>query len=162
MKLFARLIGKTPPSPPTLQERISILSAGSVDLILDAALHADDESLRIAAIDKLPDCDALRRIAGLSATDEGSAVASAATLERAARTRMAQLIDEGSIDFAAFCNQARDRPAMFAVAALCKDEGRLPQALALIDDPEQFAHRAVESPSSRLRQLAAEQVHDPA
>jgi Domain of Unknown Function (DUF349) len=145
MKLFARLIGKTPPSPPTL----------------DAALHADAESLRIAAIDKLPDGDALRRLAGLAA-DEGTAIAPAATLERAARTRLAQLIDDGSIDFAAFCNQARDRPAMFAVAALCRDAVRLPQALALIDDPAQLAQLAIESPSSRLRQLAAEQVRDPA
>jgi hypothetical protein len=144
MKLFARLIGKTPPSPP------------------DAALHADDESLRIAAIDKLPNGDALRRLAGLSATAEGPAIASTATLERAARTRLAQLIDEGSIDFAAFCDHVRDRAAIFAVAALCKDTGRLPQALALIDDPAQLAQLAVESPSSRLRQLAAEQVQDPA
>ena len=162
MKLFARLIGKTPPSPPTLQERISILNAGSAGLILDAALHADDESLRIAAIDRLPDGDALRRLAGLSATAEGAAIASTATLERAARTRLAQLIDEGSIDFAAFCDHVRDRATIFAVAALCKDTGRLPQALALIDDPAQLAQLAIESPSSRLRQLAAEQVHDPA
>jgi uncharacterized protein DUF349 len=159
MKLFARLLGKSPPSPPTLQERISILHAGSADVILDAALHAGEESLRIAAIDKLPDGDTLRRLAGLSATAE-SAVASPATLERAARARMAQLIDEGSIDFNAFCDQARHGP-MFAVAALCKDAARLPQALALIDDPAQLAQLVVEAPSSRLRQLAAERVHDP-
>jgi Domain of Unknown Function (DUF349) len=162
MKLFARLIGKTPPSPPTLQERISILHAGSADRILDAALHADDESLRIAAIDKLPDGDALRRLAGLFATAEGSAIASPATLERAARARVAQLIDEGSIDFAALCDQARNHPTMFAVAALCKDAGRLPQALSLIDDPAQLSQLVVEGPASRLRQLAAERVHDPA
>jgi Domain of Unknown Function (DUF349) len=161
MKLFARLIGKTPPSPPTLQERISILHAGSADLILDAALQADDESLRIAAIDKLPDGDALRGLAGLSATTKRTAITSRATLERAARTRMAQLIDEGSIDFAAFCDQALDRPTMFAVAALCKDASRLPQALALIRDPAQLAQLVVESPSSRLRQLAAARVHEP-
>ena len=149
MKLFARLFGKTPPSPPTLQERISILQAGSAD-----------ESLRIAAIDKLPDGDELRKLAGLSATAEGTA-ASPATLQRAARTRMARLIDEGSIDFTAFCDQARNGPTMFAVAALCKDAGRLPQALALIRDPEQLAQLVVDGPSSRLRQLAAERIHDP-
>ena len=147
MKLFARLIGKTPPFPPTPQ---------------DAALPADDESLRIAAIDKLPDGDVLRKLAGLSATAEGTAIASSTTLERAARARMAQLIDEGSIDFAAFCDQARNQPTMFAVAALCKDPGRLPQALALIDDPAQLSQLVVEGPASRLRQLAAERVHDPA
>ena len=85
MPLFARLFGKTPPSPPTLQERVSILHAGSADVILDAALHAGDESLRIAAIDKLPDGDDLRKLAGLSATAE-STVASPATLQRAAQT----------------------------------------------------------------------------
>jgi hypothetical protein len=162
MKLFARLFGKTPPSPPTLQERISILHAGSADLILDAALHAEEENLRIAAIGKLPDGDALRQIAGLSATAERTAVASPANLERAARARMAQLIDEGSIDFTDFCDQARNRPTMFAVAALCKDAGCLTQALDSIRDPAQLAQLVVESPSSRLRQLAAERVHDAA
>jgi hypothetical protein len=149
MKLFARLFGKTPPSPPTLQERSSIHNSGSAD-----------ESLRIAAIGKLPDGDDLRRLAGLSAAAE-STVASPAALQRAARTRMAQLIDEGSIDFAAFCDQAQNSPTMFAVAALCKDAGRLPQALDLIGDPEQLAQLVVDGPSSRLRQLAAERIHDP-
>jgi hypothetical protein len=115
MKLFARLFGKTPPSPPTLQERISILNAG----------HAEEESLRIAAVHKLPDGDDLRKLAGLSATAESTA-ASPATLQRAARTRMAQLIDEGSIR-----------------------------------DPAQLAQLVVDGPSSRLRQLAAERIHDP-
>jgi hypothetical protein len=92
MKLLARLFSKAPPSPPTLQERIAILNAGSADLILDAALHAEEESMRVAA-----------------------------------QTRVAQLIDDGSIH-----------------------------------DPAQLAQLVVESPSSRLRQLAAELVHDPA
>jgi hypothetical protein len=126
MKLFARIFDKAPPSPPTLQERISMLHAGSADVVLEAALHADDESLRIAA-----------------------------------RTRTAQLIDEGVIDFSAFCDQTQNGPTMFAVAALCKNTGRLPEALDLIRDPAQLARLVVEGPSSRLRQLAAERVHDP-
>ena len=150
MKLIARLFGKTPPPPPTPLERISTLQAG----------HAEEEALRIAAVDKLPDGDALRELAGLSATAE-STVAAPATLKRAARTRMARLIDEGAIEFTAFCDQARNGPAMFAVAVLCKDAGRLPQALDLIRDPEQLAQLVVDGPSSRLRQLAAERIHDP-
>src|SRR5258708_4344009 len=51
---------------------------------------------------------------------------------------------------------------MFSVAALCKDTGRLPQALACIDDPIQVAQVVVESPSSRLRRLAAQRLEDPA
>src|SRR5208282_3561389 len=41
-----------------------------------------------------------------------------------------------------------------------KDTSRLTQALASIDDPMQVAQLVVESPSSRLRQLAAEVVED--
>jgi hypothetical protein len=58
-----------------------------------------------------------------------TAIASAANLERAARVRTAQLIDESSI--------------------------------ASISDPAQLAQLVVQGPSSRVRQLAAERVHDP-
>jgi len=162
MKLFARLFSKNPPSPPTLQERIALLNAGSADLLLETALHAEEENLRVAAVDKLPDGDALRRLAGLAASTDGTSIASSAAVERAARMRVAQLIDEGAIVFSAFWDGAGNRPAMFSVAALCKDTGRLPQALASIRDPAHVAQLVVESPSSRLRQLAAELVQDPA
>jgi hypothetical protein len=163
MKLFARLFSKNPPAPPTLQERIALLNAGSADLLLETALHAEEENLRVAAIDKLPDGDALRRLAGLAASTEGASIASSAAAERAARMRVAQLLDEGAIDFTVFWDGAGNRPVMFSVAALCKDASRLlPQALASIRDPAQVAQLVVESPSSRLRQLAAELVQDPA
>src|SRR6202040_4424103 len=60
-----------------------------------------------------------------------------------------------------YCDSARNQPEMFSVAALCKDPGRLPQALASIQDTAQIAKLVVESPASRLRQLAAESIRDP-
>jgi len=162
MKLFARLFDKPRPSPPTLPERIAILQAGSPDIIVDTALHAGEENLRVAAIQKLPDGEVLRGLAGFGASTAGTASASSPAVERAARTRMAQLIDEGAIDFPAYCDRARSQPDMLSVAALCKDADRLPQALASIQDPAQIAQLVVESPSSRLRQLAAESIRDPA
>jgi hypothetical protein len=161
MKLFSRFFRKAPAPPPTLEERIAILSAGSLDLIVGTAFGTDEEGLRVAAIRKLPDGEDLRRLAGLSGLADSASVAFPAALEQAAQERVAQLIDEGSIDFAGFCNQAGNRPMMFSVAALCKDTSRLPQALASIDDPIQVAQLVVESPSSRLRQLAAQVVEDP-
>jgi Domain of Unknown Function (DUF349) len=162
MNPFSRLFSKTPPSPPTLQERIAILKASSADSLVDAALHAEEETLRVTAIEKLPDGETLRGLAGLGASSTGSSTASFPAAERAARARLAQLIDEGAIDFSAYCDRARNQPEMFAVVALCKDANRLPQALASIQDSAQVARLVVESPSSRLRQLAAESVHDPA
>jgi len=127
------------------------------------ALGSGDEGLRVAAIHKLPDGDALRRLAGLSSLAEGSSSAISPAVGRAAQARVAELIDAGSIDFAEFCAQAATRPpVLFSVAGLCKDTDRLSQALACIDDPKQIAQLAVDSPSSRLRQLAAEAVEDPA
>jgi hypothetical protein len=82
--------------------------------------------------------------------------------ERAAQTRIAQRIDAGSIDFSAYCAGHANLPAMLCVAALCKDTTLLPRALASIHDPALVAQLAVQSPSSRVRQLAAEAVEDPA
>jgi hypothetical protein len=161
MKLFSRFFSKAAPSPPSLEERIKTLNAGSPDLIIDTAFGTDDESLRVAAVHKLPDGDGLRRLAGLPGLADSASVAFPAALEQAAQARLAQLIDEGSIDFAGFCDQARNRSVMFSVAALCKGASRLPEALACIDDLIQVAQLVVESPSSRLRQLAAQVVEDP-
>jgi len=145
-----------------LEERIATLNPGSPDLLLGTALGTDEEALRVAAIHKLPDGDALRRLAGVSGLADSASVAFPAVLQQAAQARLAELIDEGSIDFAGFCHQAENRAVMSSVAALCKDTGRLPQALASIDDPIQVAQLVVVSPSSRLRQLAAQRVEDPA
>jgi hypothetical protein len=161
MKLFSRFFRKAPPSPPTLGERVATLDSGSAELILGTALGSGEEGLRVAAIQKLPDGDALRRLAGLSGIAEGSPTAMSPALSRAAQARVAQLIDAGSIDFEEFCAQTASRPVFFSVTALCKDTGRLSQALATIDNPKQIAQLVVDSPSSRLRQLAAEAVEDP-
>ena len=140
MSLFSRLFQKTPPAAP-----------------LDAT-PPEQDAPRIEAVGRLPDGVELRGIAGLA--DRTGAVAPIA-LQRAAQSRLAHLVDEGSIDFAEFCQHAKNQSALFAVAALCEDAGRLPQALALIHDPSQIAQLVTDSPSGRLRQLAAHAVHDP-
>jgi Domain of Unknown Function (DUF349) len=151
MKLFSRIFQKPPAAPPALKERIA-----------DTAYGSEEDGVGVAAVLKLPDGEALRKLAGLSAAADHAAIAPPVALERTAQTRIAQLIDAGCIDFSGFCAQHPDLPAMFCVAALCKDTARLPQALASIHDPALVAQLAVESPSSRVRQLAAEAVEDPA
>jgi hypothetical protein len=154
MKLFSRLFQKPSAAPPTVKERIAPLDAG--------AAGADGEGLRAAAVLKLPDGADLRKLAGLSVAADPAAAPAPAALERTAQTRVAQLIDAGAIDFQEFCAQHASLPAMLCVAALCQDSARLPQALESIHDPALLARLAAESPSSRVRQLAAEAVEDPA
>ncbi|MGA2188020.1 MAG: hypothetical protein ABSH33_05785 [Steroidobacteraceae bacterium] len=162
MKVFSRLFSKAQRVAPTLDERIAALAAATPDVMLSTALGSGDKDLRLAAIRMLPDGDGLRKLAGVSASAEGADPAVPTSLKRAARTRLAQLIDEGSVDFAEFCAEAGSRNGMFSVAVLCQDTGLLPQALAAITDPARLAQLAVEGPSGRLRQLAAQAVDDPA
>jgi hypothetical protein len=161
MKLFSRFFNKSPPSPPTLEERITMLDGGSPDLILGTALGTDDEGLRVAAIHKLNDGDDLRKLAGASGLADSASVAFPAALEHAAQARLAELIDEGAVDFGEFCARAKNRSVMLSVAALSKESSRLAEALARIDDPVQVAQLVVESSSSRVRQLAAQAIEDP-
>jgi hypothetical protein len=91
-----------------------------------------------------------------------AAVPDSAALERAAEARLVGQIDAGDVDFATVCAQTTDRTALLRIALLCKDPGRIQQALATIDDPSEFMQLALRSPSSRVRQLAAEQLTDPA
>jgi hypothetical protein len=153
MKLFSRFFDKSPPSAPAPGERIAVAGA---------ALEADEAALRVAAVHELPDGETLRRLAGLLGPADEATNAMPAAVERAAQGRLARLIDEGTIGFAAFCAEAENRSAMFSVAALCEDPSRLSAALASVDDPPQVAQLVLESPYSRLRQLAAETVDDPA
>jgi hypothetical protein len=160
VKLFSRLFTKAPAPPPSLQERITTLNAGTPDLILETALCAGEEGMRVAAIQKLRDGPDLRRLAGLSGLAPNPSITFPPRLQQAAQGRLAQLIDDGSIDFDGFCAQAQNRSVMFSVVAQCKDASRLPDALASIDDPIQMAQLVVDSPSSRLRQLAAQAIDD--
>jgi len=163
MKPFSRLLRKTsPPPPPTLAQRIASLQTAPTEVVVDTALGSDDASLRVGAIRLLPDSDALRVLAGLADPPQGVEAPTPPAVRQAAHERLAQLVDEGSIDFAAFCSGREHRPESMTVAALCKDPDRLRQVLARIDDPAVLARLAIEGPSSRVRQSAAAAIDDPA
>jgi hypothetical protein len=161
LRLFRKAPSALPPPPPTLPQRIAALQAAPGEIVVTTALGGDEEGLRVAAVRLLPDGDALRTLAGLADAPEGAAMRTPQKVLLAAHERLAQLIDDGSIDFAAFCAGRAQRPETLAVAALCRDPDRLRQALARIDDPGVLARLACEAPSSRLRQAAAATVDDP-
>ncbi len=164
MKILSRMFPKAPPPPPppTSAERATALRSAPADLVVTTALGDGDASLRVEATRLLPDGDALRTLAGLADQPGSPGAHTTSALRKAALERLAQLIDEGSIDFAAFCSSFGHRPESMAVAALCKDHDRLDQMLAGIDDPAILARLVVESTSSRVRQSAAAAIADPA
>jgi hypothetical protein len=156
---LSRLFRSAPPLPPAAQDRAAMLDSGSPELIAATALGDGEETLRAAAVRKLPDGAALRTLAGLRV---GAGATRPSSLERIAQERMAQLVDAGAVDFAGLCTAASGTSALPAVAALSGNPAHLPQALALIDDPNRMAALVIEGSSSRIRQLAAQTIEDPA
>jgi len=156
---LARLFRAAPPIRPAPVDRVAALDTGSPELIIATALGDGAETLRAAAVRKLPDGDVLRMLAGFG---DGVSPPASSSLERVARERMAQLIDAGALDFAELCSSTENLAAVLAVAGFCGNPAHLPQALALIDDPHRVAALVTEGSSSRVRQLAAESIQDPA
>ncbi len=163
MTVLSRFFQKAPPPPPpTVEQRIAALSAATTETLVPIALGTDEEEMRIAAVRMLPDCDALRRLAGLAMGPDGIATPTGSTLRQAAQTRMAQFIDHGSLDIATLGTEPSQRGALLAVAALCEDDTRLPGIIAGITAPADLYKLVTDNPSSRVRQLAAAAIDDPA
>jgi hypothetical protein len=158
-KPLVYLFRRAQESPATLETRVAALDEGSSELIAATATGHGEEALREAAVRKLPDGTTLRKLAGLS---EGAAASESADVARFAQERVAQLIDSGSIEFADLCAVVGNTTALLSVAGLCSNPDHLAQVLLSIDDPQRMASLVVEGSSSRLRQLAAQSIEDPA
>jgi Domain of Unknown Function (DUF349) len=154
---LSRLFGTAPDDSPTAPDSIAGLDSVPPQRLSAAALEGGDETLRAAAIGKLMDGESLRTLAGLCA---GAASGVSASLERAAQERLAQLIDEGALEFETLRATPVNVSALLAVAGYTSDPERLPRTLASIDEAERRA-LVLGGPSSRIRQLAAHSVSDP-
>ena len=154
---LSRLFGTAPDDSPTALESIAGLDSLPPQRLSAAAPEGSDETLRAATIGRLMDGESLRTIAGLCV---GTASGVSANLERAAQERLAQLIDEGALEFETLRATPVNVSALLAVAGYTSDPERLPRTLASIDEAERRA-LVLGGPSSRIRQLAAQSVSDP-
>ncbi len=160
MSPLSRLF-KPPTPPPTLAERIAALDSAGADAFASIASGDEEEALRLAAIDRLADGPVLRLLGGLASPTDGQAPPSG-TVQQAAQRRLARLIDQGAIDFPGFCAEPSFEAERLAIVSLCADGEPLQQMIAAVDDPSRLADLAIESSSSRVRQLAATAIEDPA
>ena len=156
---LTRLFGKAPPGAAAPADPIAAPAAASPQALISTALGNGDEAQRAAAIRKLEDRSALAALAGIGA-EASDAVPPG--LVRTAQQRLAELVDAGSLDFEELRAAQGNLSALLAVAGYCGDPGPLTRALASIEDPERRAELVLEGPSSRIRQLAAQAVSDPA
>jgi Domain of Unknown Function (DUF349) len=155
---LSRLFGTAPENPPPPADPIATLDSAPPASLIATARGAGDEALRAAAIGKLTDVESLLTLAGLR---PGAAGAAPPGLERIAQQRLAQLIDAGAVDFEVLSAPSANVGALLAVAGQCSGPERLSRALGSLDD-SQIAGLVLEGASSRIRQLAAQSVSDPA
>jgi hypothetical protein len=154
---LSRLLG-TSPGDPSGSDPIGALDSAQSQQLVTVALEGGDDTLRAAAIGKLTDGESLRTLAALRV---GTPSGLPASLERAAQERLAQLVDAGTLDFETLQAPPVSVAALLAVASYSGDPERLPRSLATIDEAERSA-LVFGASSSRIRQLAAQSISDPA
>jgi DNA repair protein SbcC/Rad50 len=149
MTLLTRVFRPASPLPKTLDEKIAELASQSAEIIAGIALNSDETELRSAAIAKLGIGNALFKLAD-----------TIDPVQRVAQQRIAQLIDANALDFAEFCRRTANTATLLSVAGFCSDPARLQQVVVSITDVAVLSKLAVEGVSTKVRQLAAEAIHD--
>ena len=149
---LSRLFHPATPQVPSLPERIEALAGDSPEQLAAIAMDDGEAELRAAAIERLPDGNALRELAGLGGSPPSEELA------HFARRRLATLIDTQAIEWQALASSSENRAALVEVAELCAGPEPLKQWVASIADPIEITRLVVEGSSIRLRQLAAERV----
>ncbi len=154
MSFLARLLGKKP-QPKIVEKKATNLEALSLDALVGVIKSGDDESTRMAAIQKINDQDILLSLAGISEASNLNAA-----IQKAAKQRLASLIDSGAIDGEQLSQRITDKMALFALLGLSNNAQLFETAFDSISDQTELAKFAVDGSTSKLRQRAAEKITD--
>jgi hypothetical protein len=152
---LSRLFRPAPPLTPSLTERIATLDAASPEQLAAIALAEGEDAVRAAAIERLPDGDSLRSLAGLR---QGAPPSQDFT--PLAQQCLARLIDRDVVTWASLCSASENSSALLQVAELCSNPALLEQAVTSIHDPQELARLVLEGSSMHLRQLAARHIEE--
>lgn len=154
MSFFARLLGKkTQPKP--VEKKTTNLEALSLDALVNVIKSGDDEAVRIAAIQKITDQEILLSLAGIS---EASSLS--VSVQKAAKQRLASLIDSGAIDGEQLSQRISDKMALFALLGLSSNNQLFENVFNAINDQAELTKFALDGSTSKLRQRAAEKISD--
>jgi len=144
MRFLSRFFGKAPPPPAATRPS----TAKSADVTISRAVEQERGA---AAVEQMPFGDALLAIAG---DDKSSS-------QKAAQQKLAKMLDAATLDVARLNSQLANKVAVLSIASQATDAKHLEQAIRTIDDVNFWLRLATDGPSTKLRQLAAEQIEDP-
>ena len=149
MAMMSQLLDKM--KPKTLEQRIAELPSLSMEALTLITQGEEAESLRIAAVAYLTDCNEL---IALAVTDK------APKLQQAAKIRIASLIDDGSIVVDEFSRRDMDSLVQLSIVGFCEKPDVLTQVLSTHTDEEFLYQIAIEGVPARVRELAAAKIED--
>ncbi len=153
MSFFSRLFGKKKAQPVVVEKKTVNLEALSLDALVGVIQSGEDEQVRIAAIQKITDQATLLKLASIGETSTVNA-----SVQKAARQRIANLIDAGAINGQQLAQNINDKPGLFALFGLVSDNQLFEQLFGTIGDETELAKYALDGSTSKLRQRAAEKI----
>ena len=142
MTVLTRLFNQAPPATNNVSETTADSEAQSADSVAAiAVLDAGKPLFKLATVTKVGDVQEI-------------------AVQRAAQQRLAQLIDSGTLDINLF-GRAVDIETLLSVVVSCSDPALVQQTVESIKDDNLLGKLAVDGASTKVRQLAAEAIHDP-
>ncbi len=155
MLFFTRLFGKKPQPKIVEKKPVTNLEAMSLEALMGVIHSGDSEQTRLAAVQKIADVDALLKLSGLIEVSTATLA-----IQKAAKERLAQLVDSGALDGQQVCERVTDKMALFAFLGLLSDAQLFNQVFNAVQDQQELATFVREASTSKLRQRAAEKITD--
>lgn len=158
MKLFRQLFGKTPAqAPESLESKLQKLETYSIEqleaLARDNDIATDEISLRVAAVQRLSSNPVLFELASKGRVPSG--------VEKAARQKLAGLIDNATTDIDTLFKEINDTEILLSIASFCQKVNLEEKVLEQIDDQVMLAKLCQLASSSSVRQSLAERIEVP-
>lgn len=158
MSFLKRLFGKKKSQPKVVDKKPAVnLELLSLEALVKVIQSGDDEPLRIAALQKITDQQTLLAIAGI----DGAATVNA-SIAKAAKQRLIELVDAGAINSEQLCRAINDKMALISLLSLSSNVALFEAEFNRVEDQTELARFALEGATSKLRQRAAEKISDKA
>ncbi len=154
MKLFRQLLSRKPQSskPENRLNRLADEPLAALEaLVAGSQGDPDDMEMRVGALQRLPYSAVVRNVA----------FSGPPALERAARIRLASLIDSGEVGLSQLITDIEQPEKLLAIAGLCKTTDLQDQVLAGIQDQRMLADICTKTPSAAVRQTLARRIDEP-
>jgi len=150
MSFLARIFGKKTPAKAA-EKKSPNLESLSLDALVNIIQSGGDESLRLAAIQKITDQTILLKLAGINEVANVSA-----SIQKAAKQRLINLVEADALNGDELCSSVVNKIELFAL--INNNNALFEKMFGSIVDEAELANFALEGSTSKLRQRAAEKI----